>query len=59
MRRLIAAAVLAAFGLGAAGSVLADIPFPVPPKFTDIPFPVPPKITGGITDDIPFPVPPR
>ena len=55
MRRLIAAAVLATLGLGAAGSALADIPFPVPPRFTDIPFPVPPRLTS----DIPFPVPPR
>jgi hypothetical protein len=56
MRRLIAAAVLAAFGLGAADSVLAGgIPFPIPPKFTDIPFPVPPRRSS----DIPFPVPPR
>ncbi|HKE45266.1 MAG TPA: hypothetical protein VKB41_12100 [Steroidobacteraceae bacterium] len=57
MRKLIAATVLVALGMGVAGSVSADnIPFPIPPKFTDnVPFPIPPKLA----DNVPFPIPPK
>lgn len=55
MHKHLLAALLVTFGLGIAGSVLADnVPFPIPPRFADAPPNAP-----DLTDNVPFPIPPR
>ncbi len=57
MRKHLLAALLVTFGVGIAGSVLADnVPFPIPPRFADT---LPAPNAPDLTDNVPFPIPPR